>query len=86
MRKCQKTRKETRLLQQLFFADALPLVLFCIETVPKAGHWLLKYNYSSTVEGTGFSQQKHLTLRARLRYLKNSDHCIKWTSCSSLHA
>ena len=25
-------------------------------------------------------RQKHLTLRAWLRYLKNSDQCIKWTS------
>ena len=37
-------------------------------------------------EGAGFSRQKRLTLRAGLRYLKNSDHCIKWTNCSSLHA
>ena len=36
--------------------------------------------------GVCFSRQKRWTLRARLRYLKKSDHCIKWTNCSSLHA
>ena len=36
--------------------------------------------------GVGFSRQKRWTLRALLRYLKNLDHCIKWTNCSSLHA
>ena len=30
-------------------------------------------------------RQKCLTLRARLRYLENSDQCKKWTSCSSLY-
>ena len=28
----------------LFPSNAPRLVLFCIETVTKAGHWLLKYN------------------------------------------
>ena len=40
MRKWQKTGP----LQLLFSSNAPPLVLFCIETVQKAGHWLLKYN------------------------------------------
>ena len=30
--------------------------------------------------------QKHLTLRALLRYLENSDQCINFTSCSSFYA
>ena len=36
--------------------------------------------------GVGFSQQKRWTLRALLRYLKNSDCCIKLTNSSSFHA
>ena len=31
-------------------------------------------------------RQKRLTLRARLRFLENSDQCIKFTSCSSFYA
>ena len=38
------------------------------------------------VGGADFSRQKRLTLWARLRYLKNLDHCIKWTSCTIVHS
>ena len=46
MRKWRNTENKTGPLQRLFSSNAPPLVLFCIETVPKVVHWLLKYNYS----------------------------------------
>ena len=40
----------------------------------------------SRISSVDFSWQKLLTLRLWSRYLKNSAHCIKWISCSSLQA
>ena len=36
------------------------------------------------VGGAGLLRQKRLTLRTRLRYFKNSDHCIKCTVKSGI--
>ena len=43
--KMAKNRNKTGLLQRLSSSNAPPLILFCIETAPMVGHWLLKYNY-----------------------------------------
>ena len=41
-----------------------PMVLFCIETVLKAGHWPLKYNYSS--KGRGLFTAKTLDFESTI--------------------
>ena len=50
--------------------------------------WVKSLKNFTLTESSKFSVFGTLysTLRAQSRYLKNSDHCIKWTSCSSLHA
>ena len=50
MAKMVKSLNKIGQLQQILKDNAPPLVLFCIETVQKAGHCLLKYNYSTVVE------------------------------------
>ena len=42
--KMAKNGNKTGPLQRLLSSNAPPLVLFCIETVPNVGHWILKYN------------------------------------------
>ena len=44
MAKMAKKQNKIGLLQPILKDNAPPLVLFCIEAVPKVGHRLLKYN------------------------------------------
>ena len=44
MAKMEKKLNKIGLLQPILKDNAPPLVLFCIEAVPKVGHRLLKYN------------------------------------------
>ena len=51
-------------------------------------NWCWSFNTNSPMPRLWYckKRQKRLTLRARLRYLENSDQCIKFTGCSSLYA
>ena len=48
--------------------------------------WSFNTNYPMPRLWYCKKRQKRLTLRAQLRYLENSDQCIKFTSCSSSYA
>ena len=63
-----KNLNKTGLLQWLFSSNAPPLVLFCIKTVPKKGHWLLKYNYRS--RGSGLFAAKTFDFESSIEVLK----------------
>ena len=48
--------------------------------------WSFNTNYPMSRLWYCKKRQKRMTLRAWLRYLENSDQCIKFTSCSSFYA
>ena len=80
------------------FWDTVLLTLIRVASQPTLKEWLVGILIPTdvgllipTTQCHAFGRyckkrQKRLTLRARLRYLENSDQCIKWTSCSSLYA